>query len=414
MIRYLTFICFLFTSNFIIGQSLHCDGTRYLEQVFDEVTETLNIKFGENTTVSGVTKELMVDVFEPTADGLTERPFLLLLHGGAYVGGEKESLHDICRNYAKRGYVAATMSYRLFDGPLIPLPDSTDLIEVVIQSVEDTYAGLRFFINDAEIDNTFGIDTDMIFVGGVSAGGITAIHTAYMDENDEVPAFMEEFIDPVFGLGGNSNDLTDIDPVVKGVLNFSGAIYNTSWMDADDEPIFSAHDDGDNVVPYGIGFATPFFGIPLVSLQGSEAIEARATELEVPNVLVTFENSLGHVSYFNNLTSDKAIEVFTSSSVFLEGIVCEGFSSTDSALELETFRAFPNPGVDQIQIQFDTTIGLELIEVYNQFGQLVSQLYPNEGTSIISKSDIGSGLFIVRGKNEASMEIISPIKIIMH
>lgn len=401
-------------SNFLIGQIQHCDGIRYLDQVFDEVTETLNIKFGENTTVSGVTKELQVDVFEPTADELTERPFLLLLHGGAYVGGEKESLHDVCRNYAKRGYVAATMSYRLFDGFLIPLPDSTDLIEVVIQSVEDAYAGLRFFINDAQIDNTFGVDTDMFFIGGVSAGGITAIHTAYMDENDDVPAFMTEFIDPVFGLGGNSNDLTDIDPVIKGVLNFSGAIYNTSWMDADDEPIFSSHDDGDNVVPYGIGFATPFFGIPLVSLQGSQAIEAQATALEIPNVLVTFENSLGHVSYFNNLSSNNATEVFTSSSVFLEGIVCEGLSSAESTLELETFKAFPNPGVDQIKIQFDDAIGLELIEVYNQFGQLVNQIYPSEGSSIISKSDIGSGLFIVRGKNEASLEIISPIKIIMH
>ena len=130
--------------------------------------------------------------------------------------------------------------------------------------------------------------------------------------------------------------------------------------------------------------------------------------------MVTFENSLGHVSYFNNLSSDNATEVFTSSSVFLEGIVCEGISSTDSALELETFKAFPNPGVDQIQIQFDDAIGLELIEIYNQFGQLVSQIYPNEGSSIISKSDIGSGLFIVRGKNKASMEIINPIKIIMH
>lgn len=401
-------------ANTLISQPLHCDGVRYIDQVFDEVTETFDIKFGENITVSGETKELLVDVFEPADDDFTERPFLLLLHGGAYVGGDKESLHDVCRNYAKRGYVAATMSYRLFDGNLIPLPDSTDLIEVVIQSVEDTYAGLRFFTNDAKNDNTFGIDDEMFFVGGVSAGGITAIHTAYMDENDDIPEFMLEYIDPDFGLAGSSNDLTDINPVIKGILNFSGAIYNTSWMDAGDEPIFSAHDDGDNVVPYGIGYATPFFGIPLVSLQGSEAVEARATELGIPNVLITFENSLGHVSYFNNLNSDKALEVLNGSSLFLEGIVCEGFSSSGASIDLETFKAFPNPGYDQIQLEFDASIGLELIEVYNQFGQLVEQIFPKGSSSTLSKSAIGSGLFIVRGMNKDSMEIISPIKVIMH
>jgi len=397
------------------GQPLHCDGSRYLDSVFDEVSETLNIKFGENITISGETKELLVDVFEPAGDAFTERPLLLLLHGGSYVGGNKESLHEICRNYAQRGYVAATMSYRLFDGPLIPLPDSVDLVEVVIQSVEDAYAGLRFFIDDSENgSNTFGIDADMIFLGGTSAGGITAVNTAYLDEEDSIPDFMAEFIDPTFGLTGNSNDLTTIDPVIQGVLNFSGATYNVSWLDENDEPIFSAHDDGDNVVPYGVGFASPFFGIPLVSLQGSEAIAAKATELGIVNELVTFENSLGHVSYFNNLGSDNAIEVLTKSSIFVEAIVCEGISSASNSLGLKTISAYPNPSSGFMTIEFDPAIDLKYLEVYNQLGQLVYKASDFSSNIQISKAETGSGLFFVKGKNSEQIEIIQPLKIIMN
>lgn len=410
----ITLFTLLLVCTYLNAQSLHCDGSRYNEQVFDNVTETLDIKFGENISVAGEATELFVDVFEPTDDVFTERPFILLLHGGAYVAGEKESLHDICRDYAKRGYVAATMSYRLYDGPLLPLPDSIDLVEVVVQSVEDTYAGLRFFTDDAKTDNTFGIDPDMFFVGGVSAGGITAVHTAYMDEGDDIPEFMANFINPDYGLGGNSNDLTDVSVEVQGVLNFSGAIYNTSWMDENDEPIFSAHDDGDNVVPYGVGFATPFFSIPLVSLQGSETIESRATELDIENVLITFEDSDGHVSYFDDLGSDAGIQVMNGSSTFLEGIVCDGISSVNESLGLETFKAYPNPATNIIQVSFDESIGLEYIEVYNQFGQMIYQLKVNVSNIILSKEDIGKGLFIIKGRNTEGLEIISPTKIIMN
>ena len=101
------FLSTILLSSYLIiayGQPLHCDGSRYLVSVFDEVSETLNIKFGENITVSGETKELLVDVFEPVGDAFTERPLLLLLHGGSYVGGNKESLHEICRNYAQNNF----------------------------------------------------------------------------------------------------------------------------------------------------------------------------------------------------------------------------------------------------------------------------------------------------------------------
>lgn len=392
----LLFGFFLLTSG-IHAQSPNCDGQRYIEPIFDNLIETFDVKYGENISVTGQPVELFVDIFEPDEADVNSRPLVLLLHGGAFVTGDKSSMHDICRDFASRGYVAATMSYRLFDGPIVPLPDSLALIEVVVQSVEDAFGAMRYFINDAQTEDLYGINPDMIFIGGVSAGGITSIHTAYMDDNDDVPDFMSQHIDPDLGLPGASNEFTDITPVVQGVLNYSGAIYNVSWMDENDEPIFSVHDDQDNVVPYGVGFATPFFGIPIVSLQGSEAVHAKAEELGMSSELITIENSLGHVTYFNNLSSAIAIEVLDNSSIFLEGIACADVSSSESLSQAGMhIYAAPNPSSSEMQIVIPREFMGGQLEVFDVSGQ-VKYAQSVQGLNMsLRASDIGQGLFVVR------------------
>lgn len=392
----LLFAFFILTSA-IHAQSPNCDGQRYIEPIFNNLIETFDVKYGENISVTGQSVELFVDIFEPDEAGVNARPLVLLLHGGAFVTGDKSSMHDICRDFASRGYVAATMSYRLFDGPIVPLPDSLALIEVVVQSVEDAFGAMRYFINDAQTEDLYGINPDMIFIGGVSAGGITSIHTAYMDDNDDVPDFMSQHIDPDLGLPGASNEFTDITPVVQGVLNYSGAIYNVSWMDENDEPIFSVHDDQDNVVPYGVGFATPFFGIPIVSLQGSEAVHAKAEELGMSSELITIENSLGHVTYFNNLSSAIAIEVLDNSSIFLEGIACADVSSTESLSQagLQLYAA-PNPSSGEMQIVIPQEFMGGQLEVFDVSGQVKYAQSVQDLNMSLRASDIGQGLFVVR------------------
>ncbi len=394
---YTLLFAFCILTSAIHAQSPNCDGQRYIEPIFNNLIETFDVKYGENISVTGQTVELFVDVFEPEESDVNARPLVLLLHGGAFVTGDKSSMHNICRDFASRGYVAASMSYRLFDGPLIPLPDSLALIEVVVQSVEDAFGAMRFFINDTQTDDIFGINPEMIFIGGVSAGGITSIHAAYMDENDDVPAFMSQHIDPDFGLPGASNEFTDITPEVQGVLNYSGAIYNVSWMDENDEPIFSVHDDQDNVVPYGVGFATPFFGIPIVSLQGSEIVHGKAQELGIPSELTTIENSLGHVSYFNNLSSAIAIEVLDNSSVFLEGIACADVSSTESLSQSGMhIYAAPNPSSAEMQIVIPQEFMGGQLEVFDVSGQVKYAQSIRDLNMSLHASDIGRGLFVVR------------------
>lgn len=389
-------VLFLFTSASLSAQSPNCDGERYLSPVFTDLVETFNIKYGENTSLSGEPVELFLDIFEPQESGVDKRPLVLLIHGGGFVSGDKAIMHDICRGFASRGYVSATMSYRLYDGPLPPFPDSIALIGAVIDAIEDAHGAMRFFIDDAQNDDVYGIDPDMIFLGGGSAGGITSVWAAYMDENDFIPDFMAEHIDPDYGIPGASNDLTDISPEIQGVLNYSGAIYDADWMDENDEPIFSVHDDGDPVVPYGTGFANPA-GFPLISLQGPETIHAKALELGVQSDVYIFENSPGHVSYFQDLSSAVATEVIDSSSVFLEAIACADPSSVDNQnKEYLNIVASPNPSTDNILLEIPQEFMDGNIEVFDvsgkiKYSQKVSTLNLN-----LSTAELGKGVFIVR------------------
>lgn len=395
-------IFFVVLSTTINAQSPNCDGERYISPVFNTLKETFNIKYGENTTLSGETLELFVDIFEPDETGVNERPLVLLIHGGGFVSGDKAMMHDICRGFASRGYVSATMSYRLYDGPFPPFPDSTALIGSVIDAIEDAYGAMRFFVNDAQTDDVYGIDPDMIFLGGGSAGGITSAWAAYMDEGDDIPDFMAQHIDADYGIPGASNDLTAINPEIQGVLMYSGAIYNVSWMDENDEPIFSVHDDGDPVVPYGVGFANPA-GFDLISLQGPEAVHAKAQELGVTSEVYIFENSPGHVSYFQDLSSAVATQVIDSSSVFLEAIACADPASVDNQIKEDlSIGASPNPSNSEIQLVIPQEFMGGQIEVIDVSGKVRLAQEINALNMGLYAAEIGQGLFIVRVSSDPS------------
>jgi dienelactone hydrolase len=64
-----------------------------------------------------------MDVYEPSGDTASVRPLVLVLHTGSFLpavmngqptGGRKDSaVVEMCTRFAKKGYVAAAVSYRL-------------------------------------------------------------------------------------------------------------------------------------------------------------------------------------------------------------------------------------------------------------------------------------------------------------
>ncbi|MGH1339109.1 MAG: T9SS type A sorting domain-containing protein, partial [Aureispira sp.] len=349
---------------------LTCDGSLYIQPVFSQVDTTLNVFFGVNTTYAGDIDSLYMDVYQPVGDAAIKRPLMILAFGGSFVTGQREDMAPLCHFYAQHGYVTATIDYRLFTGPFFPFPDSVVFGDVVIKAIGDMKAAVRYFRADAAGANQFKIDSQLVIVGGGSAGAIAALHVAYMDSLDQLPLHLQTAVNNNGGFEGNTNTAMAHNSSVQGVINLSGALGNAAWMDAGNAPVFSVHDDGDNIVPYGQGYGT-FVNRPISYLEGSQVITDTAIALGIPNRLITIPNSTGHVSYVNDTLWQDSI--FTSSLLFLEDIICP------TVVTIPTIEAvhpvlvlFPNPASQQFQLQVEGGLKQAQYAVYNGVGQCVA------------------------------------------
>ncbi|MCB0653254.1 MAG: T9SS type A sorting domain-containing protein [Saprospiraceae bacterium] len=375
----------------------NCDGERYLTDVFPDEPVMTTVKFGENTTISGVFQELFMDIFEPAGDEADNRPVLLFAFGGSFIGGERSQTHDICKAYAKKGYVTAAIDYRLYDfqfPPFGPFPDSLLMMEEVVMAVGDLKAAIRYFRKDAATTNTFRIDSDFIFTGGYSSGSIVSLHAAYLDDG-EAPTYVQEFLDDNGGMEGDTDDPEDSNmgysSSIQGVVNYFGALHRKEYMDAGDPPIISIHGDADPIVPYGHGFAVVVV-IPIVAIDGSGELHPRAQALGIPNELITVPGG-GHGDFSQEFNDSMLVR----STLFLGDILCNGVSGNQD-LRVETqAKAFPNPASDYMQLVFEELPPSPYtIQVSNQLGQTVfSKFNQNTSEFVLDRSEFGSGVFVL-------------------
>lgn len=366
-----TFTLFLVLLGTSLFAQRGCDGIRYIDASFS-VDTTSALLYGNGDTYGGANQDLFLDVYEPSGDTLTNRPVIILAFGGSFIGGERTDLDGTARYYAERGYVAVTIDYRLYDGPLIPLPNATTMTDVVVKAVSDMKAAVRYLREDAGNGNTFGIDSTLIFAGGISAGAIVAAHTAYLDSTDTYDADVATAISNNGGFNGNSSSNFQYSSEVQGVINFSGALKSAGYIDANDPPFFSAHDDGDGVVPYGAGNAT-IFSIPIIAMEGSQVMHTNANTLGITNSLITIPNSSGHVSYFGNNSATWQDSVETSSAVFLEQIVCSTPIASIGTVNAPNTRIYPNPSTADINLELGELPSAYQLTLVNAMGQVVYQ-----------------------------------------
>lgn len=118
-------------------------------------------------------QHLKLNIARPkTAKGPT--PAIICIHGGGFRAGNREHHDRLCVELAERGYVAATVSYRL--SPKYKFP----------AAVHDVKAAVRFLRAHAA---EYGIDPKRIGTTGDSAGGHLALFLGLTgiidDENDD-------------------------------------------------------------------------------------------------------------------------------------------------------------------------------------------------------------------------------------
>lgn len=374
----------------LFGQVASCDDGRYELNVFENVQSTLGLQFGQGETIGGVSQDLFLDVFEPEGDDPeVRRPVLILAFGGSFIGGERSDMHFMAEAYARKGYVTVAIDYRLYDLPLLPLPTEAEMIEVVVRAVGDMKAAVRFMREDAATEDRFKIDSDRIIVGGISAGAIVAAHTAVLDESDPLTDEIQASIDANGGLEGNTSDNFEFSSEVQALLNLSGGLATVDLISPDDPPIFSVHDEFDEVVPYGADFAT-VFGQPIIFMEGSRNLQIRADELGIRNELITIEGSTIHVSYI--FDEDSTREIFNNGASFSLPIACNLLSSSDDRIKLDAVSINPNPNNGIFQIAVDQQVNVKA-EMYDHLGRRVLQI---EDVGNIDARNIDAGHYYIK------------------
>ena len=274
---------------FFAAQPCHaaCSG-KYLSPVFSGLDTTRDLVYGKNIDLTGAMDTLRCDVYQPRGDTAQKRPLLVLIHGGAFITGDKASddvILRLCAEFGRRGYVTSSINYRL-GIESITAPKADYFERANYRAVQDAKAAVRFFRAHA---TDWRIDTSLIFEGGTSAGAFTAIHHAYLDQSEVWTAIDTSALGNIEGNSGTPGYSSRI----SAVINCWGAIGDTLWMNRGDAPVISFHGLQDSVVPYDTGSIFWGYGLNILHVYGSAPLYRRAQHVGIYSGLRLFD-STGH------------------------------------------------------------------------------------------------------------------------
>ncbi len=325
----------LVTANLVFSQ-VPCEG-RYSEEIFNDVQVT-------TVTYSDV-NNLQMDIYQPVGDLETKRPLIIFAHGGTFIFGSKNNATavDFCEAFAKRGYVTASINYRLasdivgFLQQFTYYQDTESAYEVVLNATMDGKAAIRYFRKDFyENNNTYGIDPDQIWAGGNSAGGVLFLHAGHVWSIDEFTNSLDDnrasiaqgIFEELGGIEGSSGN-PGYSSSLSGVISLAGALHRSEYVDMNDVPTVFCHGDADDTVPYDCnGFQN---NSNFDQLCGGGALYPEFSSLGLGTELLTFPND-GHCPWSSSSSKMDQVISFVSDFVF-ERIECDDqFSALNGSL----------------------------------------------------------------------------------
>ncbi len=207
-----------------------------------QISSQLNITYANAVDWQGNTVPLKLDVHFPTlsVDTLPLRPLILMVHGGGLISGDKINYTRVCKEFAKRGFVAVTINYRL---GLNCFTDTISEEKAKYRAQQDIHAAFRFVSANAA---QLRVDTSWMFIGGGSAGSVASLGVVYLSQS-EWNAFTPYLQTLLGNLNNSGNNLTN-SFTIKGIFNDWGAMLKESIQPSEMLPMVSFHGDADSTV----------------------------------------------------------------------------------------------------------------------------------------------------------------------
>ncbi len=207
------------------------------------------IKDVEYKLVGG--KSLQIDFYRPK-NIKEDLPLLVFVHGGGWKGGNRSDYLVYLVDFAKKGYMTATVSYRLKRDSIYPA------------CVEDVSGAVEWLFNNSE---KYGYNPDKIALIGGSAGAHLSLLAAYgwrdsreqntTGINDSVKHRIKAVVD-IYGPVDLTTDYAQSQGLVTG---FIGHPYKEKpelyleaspiqYLNENCPPTLIFHGTSDNLVPY--------------------------------------------------------------------------------------------------------------------------------------------------------------------
>jgi acetyl esterase/lipase len=196
--------------------------------------------------------KLAMDIVHPKAPG--KYPGIIMIHGGGFNGGKRDSYLPMAIRLAQNGYVAATVSYRLAPMFQFPLP------------LHDVKAAVRFLRANA---GKYAVDKDHMGAIGVSAGATWSQFLAvtrnmpqfegngpHREESSSVDCAISFYgrSDMRRAYEGSRNAAEALPPLLGGdrmsALDAHLRASPLNWVTPDSAPILAIHGTRDQNVPF--------------------------------------------------------------------------------------------------------------------------------------------------------------------
>ncbi len=362
-------------------------GTRYKDMIFPNVTKTANVTF---STANSTT--LKLDVYEPTGDTAAMRPLIILAHGGSFYGGDKAqdpSVVTLCNNFAKRGYVTASINYRLGDAIQMYL-DSSYAIETVLKALSDGKSAIRFFRKDAATTNTYKINPNIVFVGGNSAGAVLYMHSIFVDSLGELTPSLRNIINQNGGFEGNSGN-DGYSSEVNALINLAGGLNVPEFVGPNSKPSVNFQGTVDNTVPYNCAY--PINGAVKVRLCGLGVLEPLYVQYNAHHVSVLFPGD-GHCPWDGS--APKLTKVDTTARDFLYDLMCTGMVGVNEIGGDNGISIYPNPVNDQVTVSLKEYALYNSIQLTDITGKVISEKQADTSVVTFNRGQLSPGMYLIR------------------
>ncbi|MBT6235357.1 MAG: T9SS type A sorting domain-containing protein [Bacteroidetes bacterium] len=249
--------------------------------------------------------DVKMDIYSPSAavDNTSDRPVIVYLHTGNFLpppinGSPNGTKNDssatvLCTEWAKRGYVAVSVNYRLGWNPLAGNVEERrgQLLNAVYRAIHDVKVAVRTLKSSASM---YGIDPNKVTLYGEGTGAYVALAYETLDKNEEmelakfrIGGVGSSYIDrtvvgEIDGSGGllNLYGPSTVSAEVASIVTAGGALADTSWLEAGDAPMISFHCVRDPFAPFNEGTViVPTTNEDVVDVQGANLYIQKANAL---------------------------------------------------------------------------------------------------------------------------------------